>query len=110
MNVLIHSIFYFPLSSLSFQNSVLLQAQPNYYCVLRCISAVESLIAVMLDLAIQTAKFKTTLKESYPVEPLRLKAKSEMQIPLLLLHFWLLSKIISDLGFIIVFSARFVQF
>lgn len=65
----------FPLSSLSFQNSVLLQAQPNYYCVLRCMSAVESLIAVVLDLAIQTAKFRTTLKESYPVEPLRQNQK-----------------------------------
>lgn len=39
-----------------------------------------------------------TLKESYPVEPLRLKAKSRMQIIFLYLHFWLLKKIVSNLG------------
>lgn len=48
------------------------------------------------------------LKESYPVEPLRLRTKSEMQIPFFNLHFWLLSKIIS-LGLTIVFSAAFLQ-
>lgn len=111
MNVLIHSVFYFSFSSLSFQNSVLLQAQPNQCCVLRCVTAVESLVvAVVLDLAIQTAKFKTALKESYPIEPLTLKEKSEMQILFLHLHFLLLSKIISNLGLTIVFSATFVQF
>lgn len=33
-------------------------------------------VAIVLDPAIQTAKFKMELKESYPFEPLRLKAKS----------------------------------
>lgn len=68
------------------------------------------MVAVVLDLAIQTAKLKTALKESYPTEPLRFKAKSEMQILFLNLHFWLLSKIISNLGLTILFSATFVQF
>lgn len=68
------------------------------------------MVAVVLDLAIQTAKFKTALKESYPIEPLTLKEKSEMQILFLHLHFLLLSKIISNLGLTIVFSAMFVQF
>lgn len=111
MNVLFHKIFYFPFSSLSFQDSVLLQAQPNQYFVLRCITAVKSLvIAVVLNLAIQTTKFKTALKESYPVEPLRLKTKSKMQILFLPLHFYLLSKIMSNLSLTIVFSTTFVQF
>lgn len=51
-----------------------------------------------------------TQKESYPVEPLRLKAKSRMQIIFPHLHFWLLSKILSNLGLTTVFRARFVQF
>lgn len=68
------------------------------------------MFAVVLYLAIQTAKFKTALKESYPIESLTLKEKSEMQILFLHLHFLLLSKIISNLGLTIAFSATFVQF
>lgn len=70
-------IFAFP----KFSAATIVYYYTIYSCVLRCITAVESLvIAVVLNLAIQTTKFKTALKESYPVEPLRLKAKSEMPI------------------------------
>lgn len=54
-------------------------------------------------------QIQDSTKGILPVEPLMLKAKSEIQILFLHFHFWLLSKIISNLGLTVVFSATFVQ-